>query len=226
MSSPRQPGVAPGQQQAWYPQNRPKQGGHPQQGTPQQFPQQGTYQQQSGYPQAHPQQGGQWHYAQQGYPQGSGKPNDPLRVTTAVLNLAVSAFMAIVGVIFAVSESSDEMSGEDFVLASTIIWFLGCLLMLLAAGLLIIGSVRLFQKQRAGALFTLLGGSGGTAAAIATFISRCVWQAIVYGRSPYLDGPTITDYLRSFEGIIATTLIIGLVPLVLGLLPPLSRGLR
>ncbi|GAA2330826.1 hypothetical protein GCM10009854_02110 [Saccharopolyspora halophila] len=221
MSSPQQPAAAPGQQ-AWYPQNRPKQGGHPQQGTPQQFPQQGAYQQQAGYPQAHPQQGGQWHYAQRGYPQGPGKPNDPLRVTTAVLNLAVSAFTAIVGVIFAILYSKSA-SEEEFVLPATIIWIFGDVLMLVAAGLLIIGAVRLLQRQRVGAPFTLAGGAVSTSAAIANYVSGYAWAA-----STSSNAPTIIEYVPYVprNPFIAAMLIIGLVPLVLGLLPPLRRGLR
>lgn len=220
MSSPQQPGFAPGQQQAWYPRNRPKRGGHPQPGAPQQFPQQGAYQQQAGYPQAHPQQGGQWHYAQQGYPQVQGKPNDPLRVTTAVLNLAVSAFMAIAGVILAVAFSSSVFT-EKFILPATTIWFFGDVLLLVAAGLLIIGAVRLFRSQCAGAPFTVVGGAVGTAAAVMIYVSGYVWEAIAY------TAPII-EYVLVYppSPIIVAIMITGLVPLVLGLLPPLRRSLR
>ncbi|MFC7341762.1 hypothetical protein [Saccharopolyspora griseoalba] len=225
MSSPQQPYGGqpqyPGQpQQPAYPQQPPQ--GYPQQGYPQQA---GYPPQQMAYPQAYPPQGHQWAYPQQGYPQGPGAPNKPLLMTTATLNVGVALFLGIVGILLAVTEG-EEATGEDVILPASITQFVAYLIMLTSAGLLIFAATRLYREFRQGALLTWLGGAVGIAGIVLDFVGSSIWLVMFSKNSEHLPDPAFADFLDKVRDISWFMLVAALVPLVLGLLPALKRGLR
>jgi hypothetical protein len=206
---PPQPGQPPG-----YP---------PQPGYPQQ-----QYPQQPGYPPQQP-------FPQPGYPQAygppqpgagagpSGSPNRGLLITTAIVNIAVALVVCIVAVLRAMSLSKYWTGEYEFELSvpGQILYVAAVLCLLGGGAVLVLSAILLFREKLKGPFYAVLGGAAVVAALIFDWAGGVVTLMTVYPAQTNL-----ANVLDEIKIVFVGTALAGIVPLVLGLLPPLKRGLR
>jgi hypothetical protein len=187
-------------------------------------PQQHGYPAQSGYPQ-HPQPP----YAQppQPFVQQARPGNDGLRITAAVVNIAVAIYLAVVGVLTVDSVINMTDEDDDYIsITGVVLRGTGALGYVAGAALLILGAVFLLRKRRAGSTLTWIGFAITILAFVLDSTGAVAWSMESLGRFPHLREKGLTYFLDSIR---LTSVIAGMVvclPLVTALLPPVKRALR
>lgn len=191
-------------------------------------PQQHGYPAQPGYPQ---------------YPQGYPQPpnpqtpqpfvqqappgNDGLRITAAILSIAVAVYIVVAGVMTVDSVMNMTNEDDDYVSVTGVVLRLaGALAFVAGAALLISGGVFLLRKRRIGSTLTWIGCAVTILAFVLDSAGTIVWSMEFAKNDPFLRERSFSDLVEQIRTTSIIAAMVVVLPLVFALIPSVKRGLR